>query len=136
MNAITADLLWILLRTTACLAVAAGVTATVLRVTRPNWSIAHRLGWILVLLVGWMFLSLPIALPWYDAPLAPTVAATVPARQVMLDELLPEQFVDIAPPVVGVEDTVTETFAPVAAEATPVEPAPPPAWNFPTWTVF
>jgi beta-lactamase regulating signal transducer with metallopeptidase domain len=55
-------------RTTLWLILAGLTTATILHLARATWPAAHRLGWVVTLVVGWTFLRLPIVIPWYDAP--------------------------------------------------------------------
>jgi len=59
--------LWELGRTTLFLTVAAVLVAVVLRLSRIGSPWAHRAAWCLVLLVGWLFIRLPVAIPWYEA---------------------------------------------------------------------
>ncbi len=60
-------------RTTLWLALAALATATVLRALRASWPTAHRIGWLLALLVGWTFVRWSVAIPWYEAVALPVV---------------------------------------------------------------
>jgi beta-lactamase regulating signal transducer with metallopeptidase domain len=78
MNNATTDLLWAIGRTTLWLSAAGVVTAAALRLARANWPAAHRFGWLLVLLVGWAFLRLNVAVPWYDPAPPIDVTAEVP----------------------------------------------------------
>lgn len=107
MNDVASLLLWSLGRTTLWLAVAALVTTLVLRVARPSWPAAHRFAWLAVLLVGWTFIRLPLAVPWYEAML-PEPAATV--------ELAPaEEFVDRQLPVVDIPPATAQPTAEIAS---------------------
>ncbi|HEV3138622.1 MAG TPA: M56 family metallopeptidase, partial [Pirellulales bacterium] len=54
-------------RTTVWLILAGLTTAAILRLARATWPTAHRIGWVVTLLVGWTFLRLPVVIPWYDA---------------------------------------------------------------------
>lgn len=56
-----------LLRTTAILSVGAVVVFVMLRWMRFRSPRLHRIGWLLVLVSGWLFLRVPIVVPWYDA---------------------------------------------------------------------
>ena len=70
MNDVLASVVESLGRTTLCLAAVGAVVAVTLRLTRTSWPAAHRLGWVVTLLVGWTFLRLPVAVPWYETPAA------------------------------------------------------------------
>ncbi len=118
MNDVASLLLVSLGRTTLWLAVAALATAIVLRLVRPAWPAAHRLAWLIVLLVGWSFIRLPLAVPWYAAP-SPEPAATVElaASEFVLDREPP--VVEIAPTLVEPSDEIVST-RPVATTTGPV----------------
>jgi beta-lactamase regulating signal transducer with metallopeptidase domain len=122
MNDVASLLLWSLGRTTLWLAVAALVTTLLLRIARPSWPSAHRLAWLVVLLVGWSFIRLPLTVPWYEAQL-PERAATV--------ELAPSELVvDGELPVVDIVTTAaqpsdeTVATAPAAITRRPVAQLP------------
>lgn len=64
-----------LLRTTTILSVAAIVIFVVLRGMRFRSTRLHRIAWLLALVSGWLFMRVPIVVPWFDAP--PPVARRV-----------------------------------------------------------
>ncbi|HJT35927.1 MAG TPA: M56 family metallopeptidase [Pirellulales bacterium] len=64
-----------LLRTTTILSVTAMVVFLVLRGMRFRSPRLHRIAWLLVLVSGWLFMRVPIVVPWFDAP--PPVARRV-----------------------------------------------------------
>ncbi|MBN2215825.1 MAG: polysaccharide biosynthesis/export family protein, partial [Pirellulales bacterium] len=65
MNDMVSAWLFELGRTTLFLTAAVGLTAVALRLTRASSPRVHRAAWCLVLLVGWLFVRLPIEIPWY-----------------------------------------------------------------------
>ena len=68
MNDVAVTLLTTLLRTTLALSVAVVAVGLVLRLSRAASPIVHRVAWIAVLLQGWLFVGLPLAIPWYEPP--------------------------------------------------------------------
>ncbi len=130
MNAAALSLLESLARTTLGLAAAGVLAALLLRLVRSEWPTAHRAAWLLVLVIGWTFPRLPVAVPWYDAePAEPSeteVAAVVssPANPPVIDlaptaadPVLPAPFVDLA----EADSLPAEatSIAPVAVAASP-----------------
>ncbi|MBI3838843.1 MAG: HEAT repeat domain-containing protein [Planctomycetia bacterium] len=75
MSDVAVEFLSTLARTTVWMILAGFSTAAVLRLRRANWPIAHRVGWVVTLVVGWTFLRMPVAIPWYDA--APSGAEAI-----------------------------------------------------------
>ncbi len=104
MNAAAILLLESLGRTTLWLATAGVLAGVLLRLVRSEWPTAHRVAWLLVLVIGWTFLRLPVAVPWYDAELGEPSDVEVAAVETTL----------AAPPVID--------LAPAAAE--PILPSP------------
>ncbi len=125
MNDFVPLLLWSLGRTTVWLVAAALVTALVLRIARPSWPAAHRLAWLVVLLVGWSFIRMPLTVPWYAAlPSEPTATVQLAPNELAPGELL----VDREPPFEAIElaphsDEVLST-TPVATTSGPVAQLP------------
>ena len=114
MNDVLASVVESLGRTTLCLAAVGAVVAVTLRLTRTSWPAAHRLGWVVTLLVGWTFLRLPVAVPWYETPApepATAQAATPEVASVDLP-LRPPHFDPFAVP-------AAEPFAEHVAELPP-----------------
>lgn len=66
-----------LAKSTLFLASAAIVLTLVLRLGRVRSPSLHRLAWALAILLGWVFWSIPVAVPWYEAD--PVQQATAPA---------------------------------------------------------
>ena len=73
MNELSTSLLVGLARTTLLLAAAAVIVQVLLWATRSSSPKAHRICWALVLVQGWLWLRLPVAVPYYEA--APERAA-------------------------------------------------------------
>lgn len=65
MNEMVSAWLFELGRTTLFLTAAVGLTAVALRLTRASSPRVHRAAWCLVLMVGWLFVRLPVEIPWY-----------------------------------------------------------------------
>jgi len=72
MNESAMSLLVALARTTLLLAAAAVVVRAILGVTRCASPRAHRAAWALVLLQGWLFLRLTVAIPYDEMPPRPS----------------------------------------------------------------
>ncbi|HLA84977.1 MAG TPA: polysaccharide biosynthesis/export family protein [Thermoguttaceae bacterium] len=53
-------------RTTLYLTAAAAMAALALRLARVRSPRVHRAAWCFVLLVGWLFVRMPVAVPWYE----------------------------------------------------------------------
>jgi len=66
MNESAMSLLVVLARTTLFLAAAAVVVRAMLAATGCSSPKAHRAAWLLVLLQGWLFLQLTVAIPYYE----------------------------------------------------------------------
>ena len=124
MNDVASLLLWSLGRTTIWLVAAALVTTFVLRVARPSWPAAHRLAWLVVLLVGWSFIRLPLTVPWYEAQrLEPTATVELAPNELTPGELLvdrepPVEAIELAPP----SDNVPAILPAAIANAPVVQP--------------
>jgi beta-lactamase regulating signal transducer with metallopeptidase domain len=112
-------------RTTLWLTALAVVIALVLRIARPSSPTAHRVAWVLVLLVGWTFVRVPLAVPWYE------VVSVEPAAF--------EQSVPAMLPAVIQNETLelpeTEPAATVATTPSPLDPPAiaeplPTTWRF------
>ena len=97
-------------RTTLALGAAAVVVQLMLWLARPQSARVHRAAWICVLLVGWLWLRVPVAIP-YDAPVSPVMEATS-----QVDERETERGGGV-PPSVRVEKN--ESFAPQALREAP-----------------
>jgi beta-lactamase regulating signal transducer with metallopeptidase domain len=97
-------LLGALLRTSLFLAAAAAVVQLLLRFVRPGSPRVHRIAWLLVLLQGWFWWHLSVAIPYYEpavaeqasaAPLTPTVPQQPasepisPAKEILAREYHP-----------------------------------------------
>lgn len=122
MNDVASLLLWSLGRTTLWLAAATLVTAFVLRIARPTWPAAHRLAWLVVLLVGWSFIRLPVAVPWYEAQQPePTAIVEIAPSELLVDRELP--VVAIAPITAEPSDEIVST-TPVASASAPIAQPP------------
>ena len=65
MSAAALSVLEALLRTTLVLSISAVLIGSVLRLTRAGSPAVHRACWIIVLVQGWLFVGLPLAIPWY-----------------------------------------------------------------------
>jgi beta-lactamase regulating signal transducer with metallopeptidase domain len=73
MNELTLSLLLPLGRTTLLLGAAAAAVWLLLRMARPSSPAIHRAAWFLVLTQGWLWLRLPVAIPYYEAAAHPAV---------------------------------------------------------------
>ena len=67
MNEVASHLLLALGRTSLLLSVTALVLGGLLRLARPASPAVHRAVWLLVLLEGWLWLRLPVPVPYYDS---------------------------------------------------------------------
>ena len=69
-------------RTTLALALAAVVVQVVLRLIRPQSPRVHRAAWVCVLAIGWLWLRLPVAIPFYQnaVPAAKTASEAAAGR--------------------------------------------------------
>ncbi|MBN1588615.1 MAG: polysaccharide biosynthesis/export family protein [Pirellulales bacterium] len=111
MNEISSFFLFELGRTTLFLIAVATAAALILRLARPASPRVHRLAWCLVLLVGWLFVRMPVAIPWYETP------ADMPGATAGLSSSESEE-------PVAIDDTNIEPLAPVDAQAA-VDPSRP-----------
>ena len=68
MNELSITVLLAVGRTTILLAVAALFAGGLLGVVRSSSPVVHRMAWCLVLVVGWLFLRLPVAIPYGESP--------------------------------------------------------------------
>ncbi|MBI2827314.1 MAG: hypothetical protein HYX69_21790 [Planctomycetia bacterium] len=121
MSDVAHELLGVLGRTTLALAIAAAATGAVLRWSRAASPAVHRAGWIIALLVGWAFMRLSVAVPWYDAPMVASVdpvASEMASPPIELNPM-PLPFVELhtAPTELSVPPAeLSETPAPLAGE--------------------
>ncbi|MEX2114990.1 MAG: M56 family metallopeptidase [Pirellulales bacterium] len=83
-------------RTTLWLAAAGMMATLLLKLLRSQWPTAHRIAWLLVLLVGWTFVRLPVSVPWY-AP-QPTAPPTIEPPAATASEITAPE---IAAPVIA-----------------------------------
>ena len=77
MNEFALDLLAMLLRTTIFLSGAAIAIGLLLKFGRPASPVVHRTAWLLVLLTGWFWWRLPVAIPYVETAAA-RVSSAVP----------------------------------------------------------
>ncbi len=134
MNAIATELFWMLGRTTLWLSLVGLATAIILRLARTNWPTAHRLGWTLVLLVGWAFLSLSVAIPWYDAPSIPASVPTESIPEPTPIELMPADTVAVDQDIVGpIADDPISTETSIAAIPSHSSAIPEATSGWPDW---
>ncbi len=96
MTAITESLLPALVRTTLWLSLAVLLVEALLRLTRPRSIDVHRAGWVLALLVGWLFVGWRIEVPWYAANDA--APRDIASEAVDREPLLPISSPDLEPP--------------------------------------
>ncbi len=71
MNELALDVLLEIGRTTILLAGAALAVRLLLAGARCSSPTVHRVAWCLVLVQGWLLLRMPVAIPYYDAPIGP-----------------------------------------------------------------
>ena len=71
MNELFSTWLFDLGRITLVLSVAALAVGFALRFIRPTTIRLHRTAWCLVLLIGWLFVRLPVSIPWYEPEVVP-----------------------------------------------------------------
>jgi beta-lactamase regulating signal transducer with metallopeptidase domain len=90
-------------RTTLALGAAAIVVQLLLWLARPQSPRVHRAAWLCVLLVGWLWLRVPVAIP-YDVPASRAVDAPAPFAEPKTERG------DAAPPSSRVEEN--KSFAP------------------------
>jgi beta-lactamase regulating signal transducer with metallopeptidase domain len=67
MNELSITVLWAVGRTTILLVVAALFAGGLLAVVRSSSPTVHRMAWSLVLVVGWLFPRLPVAIPYGES---------------------------------------------------------------------
>ena len=67
MNELSISVLLAVGRTTILLAVAALVAGGLLGLVRSSSPVVHRMAWCLVLVVGWLFLRVPVAIPYGES---------------------------------------------------------------------
>ena len=104
-------------RTTLALALAGVLAAIVLRLVRSQWPTAHRLAWLLVLLVGWSFVRLPVTVPWYEAEPAAPAVVELAAADVIAGNLVAADLIATEPPVIDLAQSAPSPAAPLAAES-------------------
>jgi hypothetical protein len=75
------DLLLVLARTTLSLSAAGLVTWLLLWLARPRSPTIHRTAWLLVLLQGWLWLRVPVTVPYYPVTDASRSMEVPPASQ-------------------------------------------------------
>ncbi|MEN6492771.1 MAG: M56 family metallopeptidase, partial [Thermoguttaceae bacterium] len=104
-------------RTTLALGAAAIVVQLLLWLARPQSPRVHRAAWLCVLLVGWLWLRVPVAIP-YDVPASRAVDAPAPFAEPKTERG------DAAPPSSRVEEN--KSFAPqvILGDRTPAVQEP------------
>ncbi|REK05495.1 MAG: hypothetical protein DWQ37_23555 [Planctomycetota bacterium] len=134
MNDFAAGLLPHLVRATLWLSVCAVAGAAVLRLARVNAPALHRAACIVPLLVGCLFVQLPLDVPWYPAepPETPIKLAQVPPAKAAWAELPPIPVEELMSASEATPSAVP-VFDPHTLEASAEPPMPtPPAWR-PNW---
>jgi beta-lactamase regulating signal transducer with metallopeptidase domain len=116
MNELALSMLLPLGRTTLLLVAAAAVVWMLLRAARPSSPAIHRAAWCLVLAQGWLWLRLPVAIP-YDEPAACPVMTA--------DQLSPAPAaVEPTPPPAHATRSIADLLKQWANVTPPIAPAP------------
>jgi beta-lactamase regulating signal transducer with metallopeptidase domain/HEAT repeat protein len=91
MNEPATGLLVGLARTTLLVAAAAVIVQILLWATRSSSPKARRVCWFLVLVQGWLWLRMPVAVPYYDPPPELPPAAALPSEPLPVSSLTMEE---------------------------------------------
>ncbi len=117
MNAMAADVLAALVRTTLALAAAGVGVRLLLAIAKPSSPGVHRAAWVLVLAHGWLWYRLGVAIP-YEKPLADPVRTEVSSGEPWADPA-------IAGMPAAMAETMAESLPPrVGADNGPLRAAP------------
>jgi beta-lactamase regulating signal transducer with metallopeptidase domain/HEAT repeat protein len=129
MTAIAESLLPALVRTTLWLSLAVLVVEVLLQIARPRSVDLHRAGWVLALLVGWLFVGPRVEVPWYAVSGAavthakpPLEVAQAPLELRDLHTAISSPLEASGPPVVDVNDLRTSAAAPLDTPIVAEEP--------------